>query len=201
MSNEVPQILSVGCLILAAGAGRRMGRLKQLLPYGGGTMLWHVIDTAVDAALGPVVVVVGAEADTVREAVAHKNVIVAENPLWEEGMGSSITAGIGALETVDEPVDAIALLLADQPKITARHLSGMRSLLQSSGADVVAAAYAGTVGVPAMFRASCLPKLLNLPASSGAKHLLIEGDLKVERYALPEAAVDIDTPEDLAALT
>lgn len=198
--SELSDILSVGCVILAAGSGSRMGALKQLLPYGGGTMLWRAVDTAIEAAFGPVIVVVGAEAATVRDALAHKDVLVAENPEWESGMGSSITAGLRALSALDEPIDALAILLADQPKITARQLSAMRTLLQRSSSDAVAAEYANTVGVPAVFRASCLEQLRNLAPQAGAKGLLTDGRLRVERFPLPEAAVDIDTPEDLAAV-
>jgi molybdenum cofactor cytidylyltransferase len=200
MTDDLPEILSVAALILAAGSGSRMGRLKQVMPVGGGTLLWHVIDTAMDAALGPVIVVVGAEAETVRDAVAHKDVIVAENPDWEAGMGSSIAAGMRALQQLGEPIGGVAILLADQPKITARHLSSMRVLLQTPGADAVAAEYGDTVGVPAFFSASCFDRLAELPANSGAKPLLLDGSLKVVRFALPEAAIDIDTPKDLKAL-
>jgi molybdenum cofactor cytidylyltransferase len=200
MIDNSREILSVACVILAAGAARRMGRLKQLLPYGGGTLLWNAIDTARDAAFGPVIVVVGAEADRVRQAIAHKDVIVAENPEWSTGMGSSIAAGIRSLLESEEPVDAVALILADQPKITARHLSAMRSVLQTSDGDAVAAEYSGTIGVPALFRASVMQALAGLPAATGAKQLLTDGGLRVEHYPLPEAAVDIDTPEDLASL-
>lgn len=196
-----PEFLSVGCIILAAGEGRRMGALKQMLPYGGGTMLWHVVDTALDAAFGPVVVVVGANADTVREALQHKDVLVAENPAWQSGMGSSIMAGLKVLQEADDMLGAAAILLADQPAITARQYSSMRTLLQSSAADAVAAEYAGTVGVPAIFAASCFPKLLSLAPESGAKHLLRDGGLEVVRFPLPEAAHDVDTPDDLAALS
>jgi molybdenum cofactor cytidylyltransferase len=201
MTADSPGWFQVAGLILAAGSGSRMGKLKQLIPYGGGTLLWHAVDTALDAALGPVVVVIGAEAEAVRQALTHKDVLIAENPLWETGMGSSVAAGVRALHEGGEELDAVAILLTDQPKITARHLSQMRGALQKSDADAVAASYADTLGVPAMFRASVFDRLANLDPASGAKKLLMDSGLKVVPFNLPEAAFDLDTPADLATLT
>lgn len=200
LREAYPELRPVGAVILAAGAATRMGRLKQLLPYGGGTLLWHAIDTARDAALGPLIVVVGAEGEAVRDAVSHKEVVVVDNPNWISGMGSSIAAGMRQLLELKEPVEAVAILLADQPKVTARHLSQMRTQLQASGADAVTAEYGGTIGVPALFGKHLFQRLLELPAQSGAKPLLMDGSLKVERFSLPEAEIDIDTPEDFDAL-
>jgi molybdenum cofactor cytidylyltransferase len=199
LSEAVHPFLRVGGIILAAGASTRMGRLKQLMPFGGGTLLWHVIDTALDAALGPVVVVIGAEADEVEQAIAHKDILVARNENWRSGMGSSIRAGLRAIEESGEKCDAVAILLADQPNITARHLSQMRSRLQSSGARIVAAEYGGSVGAPAFFLRDLFPLLASLPPEAGAKAML-KGAAHVEHFPLPEAAFDVDTPEDYDSL-
>jgi molybdenum cofactor cytidylyltransferase len=169
-----------------------MGRLKQLLPYRGEPLLAHAINQARKAGLAPIVVVVGAQADAVRSAIASMEVEIAQNDQWKAGMGTSIAAGV----KLTPPVDAIMLLAGDQPLVTAQHLAAIRNLFETTGADAVAAEYCGTIGVPALFHGTLMERLAELPPSGGAKILLQSPDVRVARYPLPEAAADVDTPED-----
>jgi len=175
-----------------------MGRLKQLLPYRGRTLVAHSIDQALEAGLAPVVVVVGAQAEAVTAAIAGSPIVVARNPAWETGMGSSITAAMRHVE--DSAAEAVAILLADQPLVTSGRLRAMADLLRSSDSRIVAAEYNGMLGVPAIFRREMFSALASLPPQSGARQLLRGQAARIDRYALPEAALDVDTPEDFAAL-
>jgi len=168
------------------------GRLKQLLPYRGQPLVAHAIHQAREAGLSPVVVVVGAQSDAVRSAVASMRVEIAQNDMWQTGMGSSIATGM----KLTPQVDAVMLLAGDQPLVTALHIEEMRNLLERSGADAVAAEYSATIGIPALFQRALMERLAQLPPSAGAKVLLQSPDLRVARYPLPEAAADVDTPED-----
>ncbi len=116
-------------------------------------------------------------------------------------MGSSISAGMRGLNDEKTEAAAVAILLGDQPLVTAQHLQEMRSLLHQVSADVIAAEYDGTLGVPALFKRNLFTTLSELPAGIGARHLLRESGLKVEPFPLPEAALDIDTPDDYEDLT
>jgi len=187
-------------IILAAGAATRMGRLKQLLPYRGETLLAHGVYQAVDAGFQPVVVVIGAQAEAVRESLAHKPVVIVENAAWQTGMGSSISAGMRRLTEGAIPPASIAILLADQPLVESRHLQAMQALLEGNEADAIAAEYGGTVGVPAIFTSAMFEHVGNLPPTEGARRLLRHPHFKILSFPLPEAEVDLDTPEDLAAL-
>lgn len=187
-------------ILLAAGAATRMGQLKQLLPYRGKTLVAGAVAKARAAGFDPVFVVVGAEAASVQASIAAERVTVVQNPDWQQGMGASIAAGMRQLRADGVEAAAVAILLADQPLITTDHLLEMRTRLTQSNASVVAAGYSGTLGVPAIFRRSLFNALENLPPSAGARQLLMREDLSVEIFALPEAAVDVDTPEDWAAL-
>jgi molybdenum cofactor cytidylyltransferase len=187
---------TVAAVILAAGAASRMGRLKQLLPFAGGTLLGHTIDQALAAGFAPLVVVVGSQAAAVRAAISSKPVEIVTNQGWQTGLGSSIAAGVNHLP----PVAAVALLTGDQPLVNANHLQSMLQLFSTSDADAVAAEYGETVGVPAIFKPRLLPRLRQLPPSAGAKALLQAAGIRVIRFPLPEAAVDIDTPEDWTRL-
>lgn len=190
----------MAAIILAAGAATRMGKLKQLLPYAGRTLLQHAIATALEATFAPVIVVVGAEASSVQASVASQRVSIVQNTHWQEGMGSSIAAGIRQLQLEQTDVAAVAILLADQPLVNVGHLERMRTEFHQTGAAIVAAEYSGTLGVPAIFQRSLLGLLATLPPDAGARRLFSQPHLRVQSFPLPEASVDIDTPDDFAAL-
>lgn len=183
----------VGVVILAAGESSRMGEPKQLLEFNGKTL----IQTAVDAALGsvcrPVVVVVGANADAVERAISG-NVKIVRNDRWAEGMGTSIARGI---EAIEGEVDAVILMLCDQPLITSDILN---SVAAKAHHGLAAAEYGGTIGVPALFGREFFAELRALNGSEGAKKILLKNEAKVARIACPEATVDLDTAADFQQL-
>jgi molybdenum cofactor cytidylyltransferase len=190
----------VAAIILAAGAATRMGAQKQLLRYRGLTLIEHCIEQAFEARLHPIVVVLGAGALEISEAIHAKPVEIARNSAWQSGMGSSLHVGMQTLLKSPQDVSGVAILLADQPRVQAGHLIAMRQILESGGALAVAAQYNGGLGVPAFFDRELFPALLALPPEAGARHLLRNAGLEVSAYPLPEAAVDIDTPDDFARL-
>jgi molybdenum cofactor cytidylyltransferase len=192
--------LPVAAVVLAAGAATRMGKLKQLLPYRGRTFVQHAIAQALEAKFDPVIVVVGAEAEAVRAAIAKERVHVVHNEYWRSGMGSSLSAGVKRLQQEGFESAAVAVTLADQPLVTVDHLRAMRRQVHLSGAAIIAAQYNDTLGVPAIFARKMFGTLLNLPPEAGARHLLRQPGLSVKAFPLPEAAIDIDTPDDLEAL-
>jgi molybdenum cofactor cytidylyltransferase len=147
-----------------------------------------------------VLVVIGAKAELVERSVADLGAEIVLNDEWETGMGSSIFAGLQQLETSGPRVTSLAILLADQPRVTADHLVQMRRLFEEGATPVVAAEYDGSYGAPAIFRDELFPDLASLPRSLGARHLLRSSRFAVTGFALPEAAIDIDTPADFAAL-
>jgi molybdenum cofactor cytidylyltransferase len=184
-----------GAIILAAGGATRMGQLKQLLAYRGSTLLRHSIEQAIGADFQPIVVVVGSNVQALSESIADEPVKTVHNERWETGMGSSIIAGMRALLDSDQGPEAVAILVADQPLVEAKHLTAMCELL-STGTSMVAAQYRGTIGVPAFFKRELFDALLSLTPEAGARKLLRCSDASVTQFPLPEAAVDIDTPED-----
>lgn len=195
-----PACLPVAAVVLAAGAATRMGKLKQLLPYRGRTFVQHAIRQALEASFDPVVVVVGAEAEAVQAAIAKERVHVVRNEHWRNGMGSSVSSGVKRIQGEGFDSAAVAITLADQPLVTAEHLRAMRREVHLSGAAIIAAQYNGTLGVPAIFARRMFGTLLHLPPEAGAKHLLRQPGLEVKAFPLPEAAMDVDTPDDLAVL-
>ncbi len=192
--------MRIAAVILAAGAATRMGKIKQLLTYRGRTLVEHAIAQAQGAGFSPVVAVVGAEAEAVREAVERTGASAAFNPDWPLGMGSSITTGVAAVLEMAPEADAVAVLLADQPYITDVHLLGMCREFEMGGGPILAARYAETFGVPAIFSKDVIPVLQALSQGAGARQILRQSGAGVVGYALPEASMDVDTPEDFANL-
>ncbi len=198
--NACGECLPVGAVILAAGAATRMGRTKQLLIYRGKSLIEHAVAEAQSAGFDPIVVVVGAEVSAIRDTLAAQRVTIAHNENWLSGMGSSVAAGMHSLCELDTDMPAVALLLADQPLVAASHLEAMRMLFSEENCAIVASRYNGTLGVPAIFKRSLFPALASLSGDTGARTLLRNPEHVVVAFDLPEAAVDVDTPEDFDAL-
>ncbi|HEY0944011.1 MAG TPA: nucleotidyltransferase family protein [Opitutaceae bacterium] len=192
--------LRVGVVLLAAGGSLRMGRPKQLLPLEGRPLLVRAAEAALASPAWPVVVVLGAQADAIRPALARLPVLIAENPAWAEGMASSLRAGLGVLDAFSTHIDAAIFALCDQPAFSADTIRRLIAAQQATGRSMVAARYGGHLGAPALFLRSHFHALTTLTGDQGARQLLVTAAPDaVAAVDLPELAVDLDTPADWAA--
>ena len=189
---------AVALLLLAAGASARMGRPKQLLPYQGCTLLRHAAKTAAETGCAPLVLVTGAVHEELAAEVANLPFRVVHNPDWATGMASSIRAGLAAVEAAGPA--AVLIMLSDQPLVTPQLLRLLLARQQATGAPVVAAAYGGTAGVPAVFDRTMLPALARLTGAQGANRFIANLGTAVLHVPFPEGVLDVDTPEQYAAL-
>jgi molybdenum cofactor cytidylyltransferase len=179
-------------LVLAAGGSRRLGRPKQLLPYRGGTLLGHVVQTARSCQFDQLVVAVGGAADEVQAAVALDDVDVVVNDAYGEGCSSSIAA---ALEVVRG--DVLVLMLGDQPGVSAETV---RALLAGRGdAALAVCRYDDGRGHPIAFGRSVFGDLANLHGDKGVWKLLDRGPVTEVPVPGP-IPLDVDTEEDYAAV-
>lgn len=198
MNAESPS--EIGAIILAAGASTRLGRPKQLVSFLGRPLVRRVAEAALVIHGTPVVVVVGAAAAATSAALVGLPLIVAKNADWNRGMGGSVVVGMKALLSARPTLGAAILLVCDQPFLTAATIDCLVAAYRRSGAGIVASGYAGALGVPALFDHSLFGELLALPAQRGAKAIIDARRDRVVEVPFHDGAVDIDTPEDLAAL-
>jgi CTP:molybdopterin cytidylyltransferase MocA len=182
--------MSTGAVVLAAGAGRRFGAVKQLAELDGQPLVEHALRAV--GLLSPRVVVLGHSADRVRAAVdlhGAKAVVCAE---WEEGQAASLRCGIAALGDVD----AAVVLLGDMPGITPAAVDAVVAGWDGV-ADAVRATYGGVPGHPVLLARSLLARAHELHGDTGFRSLLDGARVVlVEAGHLADPA-DIDTPGDL----
>jgi molybdenum cofactor cytidylyltransferase len=169
-------------LVLAAGGSRRLGRPKQLLPYGSATLLDHVLDTARSCRFDQLLCVIGGGTDAVRDGVRLDGVHVVENPGFGEGCSSSIAVALGALEARTE---VLVLMLGDQPGVTAATVAKL--LAGRGGAPIAACGYADGRGHPLAFSRELFGDLAELHGDKAVWKLL-------DRYAEEAVDVPVDSP-------
>lgn len=191
---------SIGIIILAAGASSRLGRPKQLLPYKGKTLLQHAVHTAAVATAKPIIVVLGAVAETVQEEIAEKKVYVVKNSGWQEGMASSIRCGINELAKISPAAEGVILMVCDQPFVSVSILNSLLAAHRKTGKPVVACGYAETFGPPVFFHRSFFKELLQLKGDIGARAVVGQHADAVEVIPFAEGTFDVDTERDFEQL-
>ncbi len=185
-----------GIVILAAGSSTRLGQPKQLLSFEGSTLIARVAGEALSAALHPVVVVTGALTDEITNVLAGKKAHLAHNARWQEGMGTSIVAGLAAIQNLQPDAEAVIIAVSDQPHLSAALLQTLITTQVSTNKGIVACSYSDTIGTPALFTRPFFSILRGLSGNEGARKVLLQYRDELAVVPFPEGAIDIDTPED-----
>jgi len=190
-ASDIP----VAGIVLAAGEGRRFGGPKALADWHGRPLVRHIAALARRAGLDPVIVVVGARAGAVRQALAGLPVEVVENPDWPEGMSRSLQAGLQALPA---GVEAFVLLQVDQPLVRPRWLRQLIEAYRATGRPMVVGAVEGEARPPALFARPLFPALMALRGDQGGRALVRSAPEAVALLPVPDPTwvMDFDTPED-----
>jgi molybdenum cofactor cytidylyltransferase len=193
MSNDV----HISILLLAAGASTRFGSPKQLLPFRGKPLIRHLAEVAIQSKANTIYVVLGAQAEKIGQELSGLAVQIIINEQWQEGIGSSLRAGVQALP---ETTEAVLIMLGDQPLVTSDHLNSIIETHQSTGKAIVASAYAESLGVPVLFARRFFPELQRLSGDRGARQIIQNHSAEVAGIPFPDGVVDIDTTSDLQHL-
>lgn len=188
---------AVFAAVLAAGRSRRFGRSKQLESIRGRPLVRHAAELAREACGDRSILVAGHEYSAVAAAAGAAPQFLIVNERYEEGLGSSIALLANAVSHV---ADAVLLLFADQPLITAEHLRALIDRWSGADDEIVATAFSKTVGPPVLFPRGAFAALGRLSGDKGAKRVLEDPEFVVTTIPFEDAAIDIDTPADLARI-
>ena len=187
-------------ILLAAGVSSRMGKPKQLLPWGEQTLIEHQIHTLMQIGES-VIVVLGAYADLILPVIQKYPVIVVVNENWKSGMASSVACGIKEIERLELTAEAVLITLVDQPLIPFTHFEAMLNAFAGGHQQIIASTSAeGWQGVPALFDRCYFTKLQNLQGEKGAKTIIQQYPDKVRLLLCNEIIKDIDTLESYRKL-
>jgi molybdenum cofactor cytidylyltransferase len=201
MTRAAGPIGPIGAVVLAAGGSTRMGRPKQLLVYEGETLLRRAARLARAAVDGPVVVVLGAEAESFGQLSADSSTVLLVHEGWRQGMGSSLAVGTRRLSELAPNLSGALLLLIDQPLIALPYPASLVAHFRSTDVDLAATRYGwaegSAVGPPAVFAQHLFPRLMALRGDQGARSLLNDPSLRRAFLTHEPAAIDWDTPEDV----
>jgi molybdenum cofactor cytidylyltransferase len=193
----------IGLILLAAGASTRLGRPKQLLYYHNKTLIRHSVEQAIASVCSPIIVVLGAYANSIRTELSDLNVPnieIIENAAWPAGMGGSIQAGMTALMSRSLAIEAVVLMLCDQPFVSTELIQQLIEVYRAKQPLIVASHYADTIGVPALFHHTLFSELTQLNGTIGARKIIQQFAHSMIAIPFPAGAIDIDTPTDYEQL-
>ena len=187
----------ISVILLAAGKASRMGKLKQLMPFGGGTILEQAIDNLLSSAVSEVIVVVGHRAGEVMKALDARPAKLVINPDYEHGMSTSIIAG---LKVVDSQAQAVVLALGDQPLIDSQAIDRLIDEFSHHDKGIAIPTYQGRRGHPIIFAEKYREKLLELKGDIGGRQIIKDHteDILEVAVSCKGIIIDIDTVDSLA---
>jgi molybdenum cofactor cytidylyltransferase len=195
MRPESENPTPIAAVVLAAGGSTRMGTSKQLLPVAGKPLVRLVVDAVCEAGLDQVVVVVGAGAGSVSDALAGITVDIVVNQEWRRGLSSSLQVGVNALRG---EIQAALIVLADQAVLSPRLIRALADGYLARRAPVVAPVYQGRRANPVLFDRSLFPELAAVEGDEGGRSVVARHEDQL--YLLPvddeAVVVDVDTPAD-----
>jgi len=198
---------SVFAIILAAGSGRRMGQLKQLMPYGEGTMLDAVIEAVLESPLEGLVLVANPQVAEAMEDRLPERCTVEVNDDAESEMLVSVQLGLDCLLEAFEakPADGVMVLLADQPEVTAGVITTCAESyrLPRKAPGILIATYRGRRGHPTIFSIEQLKKVQTWPKDRRLSDLMRDDPAAVRELPITTCRmpIDVNTPDDYARLS
>lgn len=188
----------IAVLVLAAGGSRRLGRPKQIEPWGKTTLLGHVLGHVRDFPVDESWVVLGSRIDEILESVDLTGFGVIENPEWEEGLAASLRVGLDALTRLSK-ADAAMIVLGDQPEVSGEVVKALVEQHRRSKAMAIVPKYRYSSGNPVIVKRELWPRLMSLEGDEGAMRLLTAHPEWVEEVwfeRLPPRDVDTDADVD-----
>lgn len=182
----------VSAILLAAGESKRMGRLKQLMPLGNSTILEQTLDNLLGSKISDVIVVLGYKAEEVVKKISGRPIKMVVNPIYHQGMGTSIAAG---LKFVDSQAQAVMLILGDQPYVDSSTINRLIDEFGNNHKGITIPTYKGKRGHPLIFARKYQAQLSRLSNDIGGREIIKEHPEDVLEVAVDcqGIVIDIDT--------
>ena len=182
-------------VVLAAGLSSRMGVQKLLLPFGGKTVIGHIVDQLFASTIGEVHVVVGHQAERISAELSARAVTIVNNPNYKSGMLSSVRRGI---QSLPEECRAVMVVLGDQPSITTELINKMLKSFAATEKSILVPLYEGRRGHPVLFSRQYRDEIMTHYNDVGLRGLLHSHPKEIFELTVTTASVlcDMDYPED-----
>jgi molybdenum cofactor cytidylyltransferase len=192
--------VTTAAVILAAGSSRRLGRPKQLEPWGDTNLLGHVVERTRSFPVEEVWVVLGHDAARIMEETDLGDAGVIENPEWEEGIASSLRVGLDALTRLSR-CDRALVVIGDQPEASPEVVTELLESHRRSGRPVSIPKYRYSLGNPVVVERSLWSRLMSLEGDEGAMRLWRAHPEWVNEVWFPDPPPrDVDTESDVDEL-
>jgi molybdenum cofactor cytidylyltransferase len=191
----------VAAIVLAAGMSKRMGPSNKLLEeVEGRPIVAHVVEAVLASKIARTVVVTGHEQARIEGALRGATARFVHNPAFAEGMSTSLSAGVRAL---DDTFDGAVIVLGDMPLLRARHIDRLLDAFDPNGPQTICVpTFGGQRGHPVLLAARHFGEVSALSGDVGARSILERHGDRVLEVPIDDEAirVDVDTPEALNAL-
>jgi molybdenum cofactor cytidylyltransferase len=192
----------MSAMILAAGNSSRMGRAKQLLPLGHSTVLLQTIENVCAAGFDEILVVLGASAAAIQQGMPPallESVNIVVNPAYEQGIATSLQAGLTALNPASH---AVLVALGDQPFVRPATMCQIIERYRAERAKIAIPTYRGQRGNPVLLDRAVFPEAMNLQGDVGFRALFNKHLQEIVSVEVDDPAilVDLDSPADYERL-
>ncbi|HEV7506122.1 MAG TPA: nucleotidyltransferase family protein [Thermoanaerobaculia bacterium] len=189
----------------AAGASRRMGRPKLLLPFRGSPLVAAVVGALRAGGVDGIVLVTAADDDALRDWARQAGVVTAVNPVPERGMLSSIQEGIIALGGADALArrgDVLLISPADLPRLSSKSVAELLRRMAAEKSTLAVPVFEGKRGHPLALAPSLIPEIFRLDPEIGLKQLRDRHEAELLEVPVddPGVVLDVDTPADYERL-
>ncbi|MDX9973435.1 MAG: nucleotidyltransferase family protein [FCB group bacterium] len=184
----------IAAILLAAGESTRMGQSKPLLPFGGRTLVEHLVEVLLTSEVDRVYVVLGHEAERVQAVLKAHPVHPVVNVDYRQGMLSSVRRG---LRVLPPETDTVLVAPVDQPGLTRALINALLNAYRLSDKDIAVPIHQGRRGHPLIFSAGYIPEILTGYDDTGLRGLLVRHAGALLEFPFDDPAVldDTDTPE------
>jgi molybdenum cofactor cytidylyltransferase len=188
----------VSAILLAAGEARRMGKLKQLMPLGKTTIVEQTIDNLLASRVNEVIVVLGHKAEEIMRRIAARPIKMVINPLYRQGMSTSIAAG---LTFTDSRAQAVMLALGDQPFVDGPTINRLIKEFEAHDKGIAIPTYKGKRGHPLIFSIKYKAQLSGLKGDIGGREIIKHHPEDILEVAVDceGIVIDVDTMPQISA--